>query len=139
MYNCEITQAFLPINWAFSKFKDNIWIQDGQIGKVVNSFIRQILGVCKTTSTWGILTETGKYHMLMKTYIQIMKYWVKLLSIESKYEQEAHIIYLHTDQTNRNSWCKIIDYLLTYTDMKQKFTLEVIISKHKIFIEEFKR
>ena len=65
-----------------------------------------------------------------------MKYWVRLLSIKSKYVQEAHINYLH--QTNRNSWCKIIDYLLTYTDIKQTFTLEAIISKPKIFIEEFK-
>ena len=110
-----------------------------QIGKVVNSFMRQILGVCKTISTWGILTETGKYPILMKTYIQIMEYWVRLLSIKSKYVHEAHIIYLHQDQTNSNSWCEIIDYLLTYTDMKQTFTLEAIISKPKIFIEEFKR
>ena len=113
LYNCEITQAFIPKNWTYSKFKDNIWIQDDQIGKVVNSFLRQILGVCKTTSTWGILTETGKYPMLMKTYIQIMKYWVRLLSIKKKYVQEAHINYLHQDQTNKNGWCKIIDYLLT--------------------------
>ena len=67
-----------------------------------------------------------------------MKYWVRLLSIESKYVQEAHINYLHQDQTNKNGWCKIIDYLLTYTDMKHKFTLEAIISKPKIFIEGFK-
>ena len=82
LYNCEITQAFIPKNWTYSKFKDNIWIQDDQIGEVVNSFLRQILGICKTTSTWGILTETGKYPMLMKTYIQTMKYWVRLLSIK---------------------------------------------------------
>ena len=45
--------------------------------------------------------------------IQIMKYSVRLLLIKSKYVQEAHINYLHQDQTKRNSWCKIIDYLLT--------------------------
>ena len=33
----------------------------------------------------------------------------------------------------------MIDYLLTYTDVKQTLTLEAIISKAKIFIEEFKR
>ena len=131
LYNCEITLAFLPINWTYSKFKDNIWIQDDQIGKVVNSFIRQILGVCKTTSTWEILTETGKY------YIDENIVWnigYSLLSISSKYVQEAH---LNQDQTKKNSWCKIIYYLLTYTDMKQMFKLEAI-SKPKIFIEEFK-
>ena len=66
LYNCLITQVFLPINWTCSIFKDNIWIQDDQIGKVVNSFIRQILG--GKTSAWGILMETGKYPILMKTY-----------------------------------------------------------------------
>ena len=67
-----------------------------------------------------------------------MKYWVRLLSIKSKYIQGAHNYYLRQDQTNRNSWCKIIDYLLTYTDTKPTFTLEAIMSKPKIFIEEFK-
>ena len=32
LHNCEITQAFIPKNWTYSKFKDNIWIQDDQIG-----------------------------------------------------------------------------------------------------------
>ena len=138
IYNCEITQAFIPNNWSYSKFKDNIWIQGDQINKVLHSFLRQILGVGKTTSTWGILTETGKYPIIMKIYIQIMKYWVRLLSVKSKYVQEAHMHYIKQWHTNRNSWCKIIDYLLTYTDMKKTFNLEEIISKHKIFIQKFK-
>ena len=57
---------------------------------MVHSFLRQILGVGKATSTWGILTETGKYPIIMKIYIQILKYWVRLLSVKSKYVQEAH-------------------------------------------------
>ena len=48
-----------------------------------------------------------------------MKYWVRLLSIKSKYIQEAHLNYLRQDQTNKNNWCKIIGYLLTYTDYEK--------------------
>ena len=48
LYNCEITQA-LPKNWTYSKFKDNIWIQDDQVGKVVNSFLRLIVLIITTT------------------------------------------------------------------------------------------
>ena len=42
LYNCEISQAFLPNNWSFIKFKENIWNQNDEISKVLNSFLRQI-------------------------------------------------------------------------------------------------
>ena len=57
---------------------------------MLNSFLRQILVVRKKTTTWGILPETGKYPPIMKVYIQIMKYWTRLLNIESKLMQESH-------------------------------------------------
>ena len=74
----------------------------------------------------------------MKAYIQIMKYWIRLLNIESKYMQESHISCLELWKVNKNSWCKIIEYLIKYTNMEQNFKLENILSNPKIFLEEFK-
>ena len=137
LYNCEITQAFIPNNWSYFKFKNNIWNQCDQISKVVNSYLRQILGVGKNTSTWGILTETGKYPISVKVYIQIMKYWIRLLNIESKYMQESHISCLELWNEGKNSWCKIIEFLIKYTNMDQNFKLEYIISNPNKFLNEF--
>ena len=138
LYNCEISQAFIPNNWSYTKFKDNIWNQGDQISKVINSFFRQILGVGKKTTTWGILTETGKYPIILKAYIQIIKYWIRLLDIESKYMQESHISCLELWKKNKNNWCKIIEYLIRYTDMEQNFNLENVMSDPKTFLEKFK-
>ena len=52
--------------------------------------------------------------------------------------QEGHLSCLQQWEINKNSWCRIIDYLLTYTDMKQSLNLESIILKPNIFIKEFK-
>ena len=138
LYNCEISQAFVPNNWSFMKFKENIWNQNDEINKVLNSFLRQILGVRKKTTTWGILSETGKYPLIMKVYIQIMKYWTRLLNIESKYMQESHLNCHNIWNLNKNSWFRIIEYLIKYTNMEQTFKIEDIILKPNKFLEEFK-
>ena len=138
LYNCEISQAFLPNNWSFIKFKENIWNQNDEISKVLNSFLRQILGVRKKTTTWGILSETGKYPLIMKVYIQIMKYWTRLLHIESKYMQESLINSHNIWNLNKNSWFRTIEYLIKYTNMELTFKIEDIISKPNKFLEEFK-
>ena len=47
LYNCEITQAFLPNTLSYTDFQKNMWKNENQINKVTNSFLRQILGVGK--------------------------------------------------------------------------------------------
>ena len=140
LYNCEITQAFLPNKWSYTEFQDNIWKNEKQISKVINSFLRQILGVGKKTSTWGIISETGKYPIILKTYIQIMKYWVRLLNIESKYMQESQISYAKLWKSNRNSWCRrIVEYLMKYTNLEKEFKLKNVIESPNSFLDKFKR
>ena len=108
-----------------------------QITKVVYSFLRRVLGVSKTTSNFGILSETGKFPIILKAYIQIMKYWVRLLSTKNEYAQNTHLSNLQQWKNNKTSWIKIVDYLLIYTDMKQNINLGLIISKPNLFIKEF--
>ena len=52
--------------------------------------------------------------------------------------QESHISCHELWKVNKNSWFKIIEYLIKYTNMEQNFKLENIISNPKIFLEEFK-
>ena len=61
LYNCEITVAYMPKKWTYEYFKDNMWNIKLEINKVVQNFIKQILGVGKNTSNNGILAECGKY------------------------------------------------------------------------------
>ena len=139
LYNCEITQAFLPSKWSYIDFKDNIWKNENQINQVIRSFLRQILGVGKKTSTWVITTETGKYPIVLKVYIQIMKYWIRLLNIESKYMQESQIIHAKLWKSNKSSWCKIIEYLLKYTNLEKGFNIKDVIERPNSFLDKFRR
>ena len=137
LYNCEIAQAFIPNKWSYEKFKENIWEQGDQLNKVVYSFLRRVLGLSKTTTNFGILSETGKFPIIFKAYIQIIKYWVRLLTTKSEYVQQTHLSNLQQWENNKISWIKIVDYLLIYTDMKQNINLKLIISKPNSFLKEF--
>ena len=41
-----------------------------------------------------MLIECGKYPLCMKVYIHIIRYWIRLKSLDNKYMQEMLDIYL---------------------------------------------
>ena len=47
LYNCEISEAYMPKTWDFKKFKTNMWDMGKEINQVTIGFIRQLLGVNK--------------------------------------------------------------------------------------------
>ena len=103
LYNCEIAHAYMPKTWTYKKFTEKIWDTGDEINKVITSFVRQILGVHKKSSTLAILAETGKYPISIKIMTQIIRYWIRLdtsedilltatrLSIEDQNQKEIKI------------------------------------------------
>ena len=77
MYNCEIALAYLPKTWDYTRFIFDIWEHGNEINVVVMNFLRQLLGVNNKTTNIGIMSETGKYPIIMKVYTQIYKILVK--------------------------------------------------------------
>ena len=130
-----MAQSFIPNKWSYLQFEEKIWTRGEEINEVSNNFLRLVLGVNKTTPNIGIIGETGKYPIILKAYIQIMKYWVRLISVESKYMQNAHISNLQQLVRGKNNWCKIINYLLIYTDMKNNLNIQDILLKPIKFIK----
>ena len=57
-----------------------MWGRKMEINKVLENYIRQLLGVGKKTSTKGRLIECGKYPLCMKVFIHIIRYWISLKS-----------------------------------------------------------
>ena len=116
LYNCEITVAFLAKKWTYEYFKKYMWNIKLEINKVAHNFIKQILGVGKKTSNNGVLAECGKYPLCMKIYIQIIRYWTRLRTSESKYMQELYKLEQQKRKMGKNSWLKIVDFLIKYTN-----------------------
>ena len=101
------------------------------------SYLRQILGTHKKTTNFGVLSEVGKYPIIIRAYIHIMKYWVRLLTTENKLLQEIHIYELQKRYKNKTSWFNMIENLLRYTDMINELDIGNIIAKPNIFLKKF--
>ena len=84
LYNCEIGQIDIPKNTDLSKFEKRMWDFNSERDKVVYGLLRQILGLQKKTTKLGMLAEVGKHPLSLKIYIQTMKYYVRLITTESK-------------------------------------------------------
>ena len=54
LYNCEITKAYITHKWTYENFISNMWGRKMEINKVLENYIRQLLGVGKKTSTKGV-------------------------------------------------------------------------------------
>ena len=135
LYNSEVTQAFIPVTWNYQKFERKIWDQGKEINKVLTNFLRQILGTHKKTTNFGVMSEVGKYPLIIRAYIHIIKYWVRLLTTENKLLQEIHLCELQT--RNKVSWFSIVENLLKYTDMIDEVDIEKITAKPNVFINKF--
>ncbi len=118
MYNSEITCAYVPMTWTFDKFKEKIWEIGTEMNKVILGFLRQILGIGKKSTNIATHGETGKYPICIKIFTQMMKYWQRLRGEDISDLLKATTDLDRNDQmTGKQSWMRIIGYLLKFTDI----------------------
>ncbi len=132
-YNCEVTQAYLPKNWDYKKFKGNIFKINKELNRVVLSFLRQVLGVHKKTTNLAIVAETGKLPISMKIFTSIFKYWLRSFTCESDLVREAVQCNIVNSQKGGQSWTRIIYLLLQLTDMQNIRPTDNIKANDKLF------
>ena len=63
-----------------------------------------------------MLIECGKYPLCMKVYIHIIRYWIRLKSLDNKYMQEMLDIDLQKKIGVKGCWLKIVEYLRKYVN-----------------------
>ena len=88
-YNSEVAMAFISKSWSYKKFANKMWNHAQEINKTNISVIRQLLGVHKKSSNMAVLGETGKHPICMKIYINLMKYYLRLVNSNNVLLQEA--------------------------------------------------
>ena len=76
-----------------------------------------------------MLIEYGKYPLCMKVYIHIIRYWIRLQSLDNKYMQEMFDIDLQKKMNEEGCWLKIVEYLMKYVNYDIEY---YDISKDKI-------
>ena len=138
LYNCEVALACIPKTWTLEKFKVKMW-EGKEIDKVLKGFIRQILGLNKKTSNMGILAETGKYPLSVNIYVQMMKYWVRLLTTDSLLLKEAHMDNMERYARGNPCWIKPIIYLLKITQTEPIDVAEIFQNRTSFIINVSKK
>jgi hypothetical protein len=118
LYNCEITEAFIPDKWNYEKFLSKMWDSCSELNTVVLSFLRQILGVHKKTTNLGLLAETGKFPICLKVFSYIMKYWMRVSTTSKSMLKQAFLVNCTENDNGNRSWMKIVNFLkiLTHAD-----------------------
>ena len=97
-----------------------MWEHGQEINKVAMSFLRQTLGVHKKTTNIALMSETGKLPTILKVYNQIYKYWDRLKTIENELLKETLNVNTSNHLKGKNTWYKIVDYLLRITSIDPK-------------------
>ena len=115
LYNSEITSSFMPNKWDYTKFTDRMWETGKELNKVTLGFLRQTLGVHKKTSNMAILAETGKFPICLTIFTRILKYWIRLNSIEHPLLKAARDVDQIHHKSGRPCWTKMINFLLRTT------------------------
>ena len=136
MYNCEIGLVKMPKNTTWEKFEKNMWTYSSDIDKVTYGLLRQTLGLQKKTTRLGMLAEVGKHPLCMRMYIQIMKYYVRLISTNSKLLKNALLEATKRQQEGKYSWLKQIYFLRKATKLDNKFEL---VKEPMTFVSKFKK
>ena len=118
LYNCEISEAYLPKNWDLKKFKTNMWEIGEEVNKVTVGFIRQLLGVNKKSTNLAVLSETGKYPICIKIFGRIMKYWTRISTSTNILLKESFTANILEGRNGKQNWLKIISFLIKVTNLK---------------------
>ena len=137
LYNCEVSHAYLPKTWGYEKFKSRLWDMAEEVNRVVLSFLRQILGVHKKSSTLAVMAETGKYPISIKIFTQIVKYWIRLETTDNVLLKATKLSVIDQNRKGNQNWMKIIQYLLKFTKIDQQPS--VVASKNHNLINTFKK
>ena len=111
LYNCEVAGAYIPKKWDLRKFQSQIWETGIEMNQVVLSFLRQILGVNKKSTSIAILSEVGKYPICVRIYEQIFKYWIRVSTSSNVLLSESYQTNSLYNRKGKQSWTKIVDFL----------------------------
>ena len=90
--------------WGFAKCKD--------IERVHLKFCKSILGVKQTTCTTTIYCELGRYPLYVQRYVQIIKYWLKIIRSSNIILSSVYDSSVELHSNNKNSWAGRVHKLL---------------------------
>jgi len=98
-------------------YSSEVWgfIYGKAIEKVHLQFCKRILGVKKTTQNDLIYGDLGRIDLKTRRYVNIIKYWLKLLALNEKMFAKKFFLMLKIDietRPEKENWCTLLKNLL---------------------------
>ena len=97
--------------WRFKHYQ--------KVETVLHKYIKTFLGTMKTTPTPMILGDFGEYPLIINRKINMIKYWLHLISTPP--DRLMRKVY-KLDKLNNRNWCADIRSILKQCDMKYVYT-----------------
>ena len=118
LYNSEVCRTnFIPINdnnndFFYIKFLSKHIVKGLQI-----KFLKMILGVNHHTSTWGVLSETGRFPIVVRVFNFMIKYYFDLNSSPSDIVSSALATNVNLARMGFNSWFRSIERIFQFCNL----------------------
>ena len=89
-----------------------------EIEKVHTDYLKQTLGVKQQTPHLAIYGETGRYPLHIKQQEMLLKYWLRLLSLDKENPlYKVYIELVNLDKLGHKTWCMNIKSILENIDL----------------------
>ena len=119
LYNCEIWGTnYLPLNSR----NDDIFSMN-HLSKHITEilhfrYLKRLLSVPQRTSNWAVITETGRYPVIIKVFSLMIKYLKHLLNTRSSILKNALTTNIELSNRGYNSWFRNIVRIIRFTNME---------------------
>jgi hypothetical protein len=117
--------------WGFLDTKINI-------EKVHTSFIRQYLGVRKSTPLLALYGELGRIPLAHIAFLRMLRFWIRILSLpQSRFVKLAYLEMLDIFRANpiRSPWCEFLSSALARFGLADAWNNQVIPNPNSFYIQ----
>ena len=119
LYNSEVWGTnFLPVNQKSSDYFNIKKISKHIDEQLQIKFLKIILGVNQRVSNWAVLSETGRFPMIIRVFISMIKYYFHLMSTESDLLSAALSTNIILARNGHNSWYRTIERVFKFANLE---------------------
>ena len=80
------------------------------IEKVHLTYLKSYLGIGKFASNKAVLGESGRYSLFVSSQVRVIKYWFKLLKMDTfRYPYQCYQMLKRLDDNGKQSWSSDVD------------------------------
>ena len=127
MYNSEVWgMNLIPTNLNNNAFFSSKNLSNTNVEGLQYKFVKLILGLHSKASNWAVLSETGRYPIVIKVFMAMIKYLFHLNNAPSKILHAALAVNMGLARDGYMSWFKSIVRILKFCNLEHLlYTIDI--------------